>query len=109
MKWWTIINIKNYNISNKVIIKTPWICTIKCYSVSTIYILYHYFVQSCSGNCCYSRAKGTLSNFIPILYLESVMLYTKPVYNGLSLELNTPLNIISTLVFFNSKTSSVGW
>ena len=37
-------------------------------------------------------AKGSLSNFIPILYSESFMLYKKEVYNGLSLELNTPLD-----------------
>ena len=36
-----------------------------------------------------SIAKGSLSNFIPILYSESVMLFKKAVYNNLSLELNT--------------------
>ena len=36
--------------------------------------------------------KGALSNFIPILYSESFMLFTKAVFNGLSLELNNPFD-----------------
>ena len=56
----------------------------------------------------YFTAAGSLSNFIPILYSESFMLGKKAVFNGLSLELNTPfdfeLRTLSVLVlFFNSK------
>ena len=40
MRWWTIINVKNYNISSTAIIKTPKTCTIKCYSVATTNILF---------------------------------------------------------------------
>ena len=39
-----------------------------------------------------STAKGSLSNFIHILYSKSLMLCKKAVYNGLSLELNTPFH-----------------
>ena len=39
-----------------------------------------------------STAKGYLSNFISILYSESFMLCRKGVYNGLSLEFNTPFD-----------------
>ena len=57
-------------------------------------------------------AKRSLSNFIPVLYLESFMLFKKAGYNGLSLELYTPFDfqlrtLSVTLSFFNSKTSSV--
>ena len=52
---------------------------------------------------CYT-AKGPLSNFIPILYVESLMLCKKAVYNGLSLELNInfdfDLRVIGALFFF---------
>ena len=37
-----------------------------------------------------STAKGSLSNFIPILYWKMFMLCTKAVYKDLSLELNIP-------------------
>ena len=39
-----------------------------------------------------STAKGSSSNFIPILYLESFVLSKKAVYNGLSLGLHTPFD-----------------
>ena len=39
-----------------------------------------------------SRAKGSLSSFIPILYQESFMLCKKAVYNGLSLEVYNPFH-----------------
>ena len=52
---------------------------------------------------CYT-AKGSLSNFISILYVESLMLCKKAVYNDLSLELNINfdfhLRIIGALFFF---------
>ena len=41
----------------------------------------------------FSTAKETLSNFIPILYPESLMLCKKAVYDGLCLELYTPFDI----------------
>ena len=60
-----------------------------------------------------SIVKESLSNFIPILYSESFMLCKKAVYNGLSLELNTPFEfqlriLLVALSFFNSKVSSFG-
>ena len=39
-----------------------------------------------------SIAKGSLSNFIPVLYPDSFMLYKKAVYSGLNLELYTPFD-----------------
>ena len=39
-----------------------------------------------------SIAKGSLFHFVPILYSESFTLFKEAVYNGLSLELNTPSN-----------------
>ena len=39
-----------------------------------------------------SAAKGSLSNFIPILYPESFMPSKKALYNGLRLELYTPFD-----------------
>ena len=29
MRWWTIVNTRNYNIFNRFITKTPWTCTIR--------------------------------------------------------------------------------
>ena len=60
------------------------------------------------------QAKGSLSNFIPILYLEIFMLCAKAVCNGLRLESKTPFDFqLRTqsvpLSFFNSKRSSFGW
>ena len=40
---------------------------------------------------CY-KAKGYLSNFIPNLHSDSFVLCEKAVYNGLSLELDTPFD-----------------
>ena len=59
-----------------------------------------------------STAKGSLSNFIPILYSASVMLFKKAVYNDLSLELNTQFDFhlrtwLVPLSFLNSKASSI--
>ena len=39
-----------------------------------------------------STAKGSLSDFSPILYSENIMLFEKRIYNGFSLELNTPFD-----------------
>ena len=39
-----------------------------------------------------SIAKVSLLHFVPILYSESFTLFKEAVYNGLSLELNTPSN-----------------
>ena len=50
-----------------------------------------------------SKAKGSLSNFIPILYTESCMLCKKTIYNDLSLEysLSFPTkSIINVFTFF---------
>ena len=47
-----------------------------------------------------STAKGSLSNFILILYRESFMLCKKAVYNSLRLELYTPFD-------FQLRTKSV--
>ena len=42
MRWWTIVNTKNYNVPSKVVTKTPWTCFTKCYSIA----LYTYLLQS---------------------------------------------------------------
>ena len=39
MRWWIIVNIKNYNIPNKINTKTPRSCTIKRYSIAAIQLL----------------------------------------------------------------------
>ena len=39
-----------------------------------------------------STAKGSLSNFAPILYSESFMLFKAAVFKDLSLELSTPFD-----------------
>ena len=59
-------------------------------------------------------AKKSLSNFIPILYSESFVLFNKVVYNGLSLELYTPFDFqlkpkSVLLPFLYFKVPSVGW
>ena len=49
MRWRNIINAKNYDILNKVIIKTPWTPSIECYPLATIhpftYITIFYYIN----------------------------------------------------------------
>ena len=40
LRWWAIINTKNYNTSSRAIMKTPGICTIKCHSIAAIDVIF---------------------------------------------------------------------
>ena len=50
IRWWLVINTKNYNISSKVIIKAPRNCSNKCYSIATLhtytFIIIFYYISS---------------------------------------------------------------
>ena len=113
-KWSFIINTKDYNILSKGITKTAWTCPIKCYSITTIYILTfitNFYCTSCTKQASFNKKlldrflannlkhrpcrhlkywqsnKVLLLNCVPVLYLNYFILGEKALYNDSRLDL----------------------